>query len=386
MTNETDKPKIVIFSGPRATIQNSAPLVTSEDSTPESGYDLVRSQLLAAPVTVYIEAFSAHPMEKDVRELYGPPDGWVDPATGEFSAVETAVATKPVYKRTLRPEDGPYLLPYAATQSDGQPWTSTYTSAEADRGGARQVFYPDASRIVAEIDRFGLGGDGRNNLMSKMADFDFVRPAPSAGYTKGQPAAERTDVGDGDIAPEIPGEDFFSYAPVRREPALPVLARLTNIVQETMATGKYTGGIWLEGSPTNEETIYWLSLLIDTPVPLVGNASQSGHGTLANDGDHNLVQSTSYITSGIWKDADGQGPRRRGDDPERPDLHRSRRDEGRCPPGRLRRARWPRRNHRQHGVGPGAVVHPRQAQHSPVGPDACLRCRIRSPASCRPTA
>jgi len=89
------KPKIVVFSGPRATIQNSAPLVTSADSPPGQGFDLLRSQLLAAPVTVYIEAFSAHPLEKDVAELYGPPDGWVDPDTGEFSTTATDTATRP---------------------------------------------------------------------------------------------------------------------------------------------------------------------------------------------------------------------------------------------------------------------------------------------------
>ncbi|MBV9594419.1 MAG: asparaginase, partial [Actinobacteria bacterium] len=306
MADEPSKPRIVIFSGPRATIQNSAPLVTSADTPPEEGYDLLRSQLLAAPVTVYIEAFTAHPMEKDVVELYGPPDGWIDPATGEFFEQPSATATRPAYKRTLRPEDGPFLLPYAARQADGQPWTSTYTSDPATPGGARQVFYPDASRIVTEIDRFGLDGGGRNNILHSMADFDFVRPAPSAGYTKGQAERERTDLGTGDIAPEIPGEDFFSYAPVRREPPLPVLARLTNTVARTMATGAYTGAIWLEGSPTNEETIYWLSLLVGTDVPLVGNSSQSGHGTLANDGDHNLVQSVNYITSGVWRDAAGK--------------------------------------------------------------------------------
>jgi L-asparaginase len=86
------KPKIVIFSGPRATIQNSAPLRTSQtrrgDATVE-GYDALRAQRLAAPVTVYVEAYSAHPLEKDAAELYGSPDGYVDPS-GQFSPVKTA--------------------------------------------------------------------------------------------------------------------------------------------------------------------------------------------------------------------------------------------------------------------------------------------------------
>ncbi len=83
------------------------------------------------------------------------------------------------------------------------------------------------------------------------------------------------------------------------------LARLTNMVQRAMAQGEYAGAIWLEGSPTTEESVYWLNLLIDTTVPIVGNASQRMHGMLSNDGDRNIVDSVDYIVSGIWKDANG---------------------------------------------------------------------------------
>ena len=37
----------------------------------------LRAQRLARPVTVYIEQFSAHPLESDMAELYGPPDGYL---------------------------------------------------------------------------------------------------------------------------------------------------------------------------------------------------------------------------------------------------------------------------------------------------------------------
>ncbi|MCH7961583.1 MAG: tryptophan synthase subunit alpha, partial [Planctomycetes bacterium] len=46
------------------------------------------------------------------------------------------------------------------------------------------------------------------------------------------------------------------------------LARVTNTVQRALASGDFAGGIWLEGSPTVEETCYWLSLLIDTDLPI----------------------------------------------------------------------------------------------------------------------
>jgi hypothetical protein len=310
------RPRIVIFSGPRATIQNSAALRTSQSvrrarglagadaAAPES----LRAQRLAAPVTAYVEAYSAHPLEHDAAELYGPVDGWLHPSTGEFSTDEIAGGT-PVYEVVLDPADGPHPLPYAATQANGEPWNGPYD----DAGTARQLFYPDASRIVAEIDRFGLDGYGGNNLMSGLADFDFVRAAPSGGYTKGQPAGRRTDTptpaghrGEpGDLAPEVLGEDFFPYMPMRQEPALPTLAALTNIVADTLKAGDYDGAIWLEGSPTTEETVYWFNLLIPTTRPLIGNCSQYGHGVFGNDGDQNLVQSATYITSKVWADADG---------------------------------------------------------------------------------
>ena len=83
---------------------------------------------------------------------------------------------------------------------------------------------------------------------------------------------------------------------------MPTLARLTNVVQRALSSGAYERAIWLEGSPTTEETTYWLGLLIDTTVPIVGNSSQRTHGMLSNDGDRNIVDSVDYIVSGIWKD------------------------------------------------------------------------------------
>ena len=93
----TTKPRIAHLSGPNATIQNSPPLVTSNKARARRGlpqladsygerlaFDVLRPQRLAAPVTVYVEQFSAHPLERDAAELYGPPDGYLD-AEGRFS-------------------------------------------------------------------------------------------------------------------------------------------------------------------------------------------------------------------------------------------------------------------------------------------------------------
>ncbi|MDA2932915.1 asparaginase domain-containing protein [Acidobacteria bacterium AH-259-D05] len=312
------KPKIAVFSGPTATIQNSQALVTSNKAREKHGlpllnnrdgtplrFDALRAQRLAAPVSVYVEAFSAHPLEQDMGELYAPPDGYINGKTGAFSKKRQSSSDIPVYQVDLRPEDGLYLLPYMALQADGGAWDGHCAFPGAPPEKCRVPFYPDASRIFEEIDRFGLGGNAGNNLLSSKADFDFYRPAPSGGYRKGLPANHRTDVGSGDIPNEIWGEDFFTYTPLSQQPAMPTLARLTNRVQRTLANGTYAGAIWLEGSPTTEETTYWLNLLIDTTVPIVGNSSQRTHGMLSNDGDRNIVDSVDYIVSGIWKDTDG---------------------------------------------------------------------------------
>jgi hypothetical protein len=84
------------------------------------------------------------------------------------------------------------------------------------------------------------------------------------------------------------------------------LARVTNIVQGALKSENYAGAIWLEGSPFVEETIYWLNLIIDTTVPIVGNSSQRPHGAIGNDGDRNIVDAVDYISSRIWADESGK--------------------------------------------------------------------------------
>src|SRR5215471_13165960 len=92
-TAMTHKARIAHLAGPNATIQNTPPLVTSNKARAKQGlplvtnpdgsaarFDVLRPQRLAAPVTVYVEQFSAHPLEADAAELYGPPDGYIDSA------------------------------------------------------------------------------------------------------------------------------------------------------------------------------------------------------------------------------------------------------------------------------------------------------------------
>ena len=314
------RPRIAVFSGPTATIQNSEPLVTTNKAREKYGlplranpdgsparFDVLRAQRLAASVTVYIEQFSAHPLERDAAELYAPPDGYLD-SGGAFHRERTGPGDKPVYEVTLKPEDGLYPLPYMARQANGQAWEMDGTEKNAPAELCRVPFFPDGSRLFEEIDRLGISDEGVGCLLTAKADFDFYRALPSGGYAKGRSAGERTDVGDGDVAPEVRGVDFFPYRPgyLRKEPPMAALARLTNVVQRALSSGKYLGGIWLEGSPFVEETTYWLNLLIDTTLPIVGNSSQRPHGAIGNDGDRNIVDSVDYITSRIWADENGR--------------------------------------------------------------------------------
>src|SRR5438876_4190018 len=197
------KPRIAHLAGSNATIQNSPPLVTSNKARDKYGlprltdsgggalrFDALRAQRLAAPVTLYVEQFSAHPLERDAAELYGPPDGYLD-ASGVFHQERQGPHDVPVYELTLRPEDGLYPLPYMARQANGQAWEDDGATPTAPATQCRQPFYPDASRLFEEIDRLGIGDDGVASLLSAKAAFDFYRALPSGCYTQGLPASQR---------------------------------------------------------------------------------------------------------------------------------------------------------------------------------------------------
>jgi L-asparaginase len=275
------KKRIAVFSGPSSTIANSPPLVTSNkarlsgERKLQGPFDVLVPQLLYEPVRVKIKKFSAHPLEEDASDVYH--DNGKD-----------------YYEVELLPEDGPYLLPYMSRRKDGTPNGTPFEAEDLEnpkiRFGGRQGFYPDASRIFTEIDRTiaGRSDHGEANILATKADFTFIRALPPAGYTK---KGERA------------GVDYFPYKPYALTKNVRVgdLARVTNAVQTALKSGLYDGGIWLEGSPSVEETLYWLSLTVDTDLPIAGNAAQRTHGQLSADGDRNIVDSVDYITCGAGR-------------------------------------------------------------------------------------
>src|SRR5690349_13711985 len=161
------KLRVAHLAGPTATIQNTPPLVTSNKAREKYGlplranpdgstprFDALRLQRLAAPVKVYVEQYSAHALEADAAELYGPPDGYLDGA-GKFSKEKTSADDRPVFEVELKPEDGLYPLPYMARQADGSAWEEECPVPLGQL--QRQGFYPDGSRSFEEIDRTMIG-------------------------------------------------------------------------------------------------------------------------------------------------------------------------------------------------------------------------------------
>jgi hypothetical protein len=316
-------PRIAVFAGPTATVLNTlmGPR-TSQKARAKYGLPLMKDwtghvvqkdqlafQRLAAPVTIYIEQFSALPLERDSAGLFAAPDGYLD-AKNVLHRERTSPTDRPVYEVALRPEDGLYPLPYMARRADGSAWDDWEPAPGSVKGLIRQPFFPDASRLFEEIER--MGSETTGNLSGR-AHFDFFRPAPSGGYVHGLAAAERTDKGTGDIPPEKAGIDYFPYTYKggnatydNFNPSRAMLAKITNVVQDALNAETYRGGLWLEGSPRVEDTIYWLNLLIDSDAMLVGVVANRPNRMLSADGPATIVDAVNLVLSEVWLDAEGR--------------------------------------------------------------------------------
>jgi L-asparaginase len=290
-------PLVAVVAGPTATILNQDPPVTSNKARELHGLppaldwhgrplvaDPLHFQRLAAPVTVYVDAFSAHPLEVDAAARFAPPDGYLD-VSGIFSKERRAATDRPVYAITLLPEDGLYPLPYMARRADGSAW-ERHSPAIGPDGSVRQTFWPDARRFLEEIERTASHLNGN---LSARARFAFHRAAPSAGPS-----------------PEKAGVAFFPYGYCEHFPPQPLLAEITHTVQQALADPDVRGLVWLEGSPRIAETLYWLQLLIDTDRPIVGAAAQRPNHRLGADGAQQFVDAVDYVLSTAWADETGR--------------------------------------------------------------------------------
>lgn len=231
-----DKPTIAIVPT-GGTIQNGLPFVTS--SKAGGPLNVLRAQRLHEPVTVRIRR-----EDRDGNPLA---DGG-----GEFHEV------------TLTSEDGLYLLPYMET---GHEPAQTYSQ-----------FHLAAERVIEEIDRFSVDTNGRNGLLSDVADLRVEM------------------VIDPDTGGELRrGGETFSM----RE-----LVLIANTVNETLAQSDVNACIVTHGTFTTEETAAFLNYTVNSRKPVVVAASQRRHGSIGNDGDWNLWDAVRVAAS---PDAAGKG-------------------------------------------------------------------------------
>ena len=154
------------------------------------------------------------------------------------------------------------------------------------------------------------------------ADFDFYRALPSGGYATGRSAGERTDIGDGDIAPETRGVDFFPYRPgyLRKEPPMAALARVTNVVQRALAQRQILGRDLARRQPVCRRDHLLAQSADRYAVPIVGNSSQrpTAPSPTTATGISSIRSITSPLVSGRRK---RPGLRRRGGDSRRADFY-----------------------------------------------------------------
>src|SRR5258708_20160835 len=111
---------------------------------------LFRSQRLAAPAKVYVEQFTAHPLERDAAKLYAPPDGYLD-KDGQFHKDRRSPDDKPVFEVTLSPDDGLYPMPYMARQAHGRAWEEECADPLAPQERAPHEFYPHRTPTFEEL-------------------------------------------------------------------------------------------------------------------------------------------------------------------------------------------------------------------------------------------
>ena len=229
-------------------------------------------------MTVYVEQFSAHPLESDASELYAPPDGYLG-ADGVLPLNRASVDDRPVYEVTLNPEDGLYLLPYMARQADGSAWEDDRAHPVAPEIRPASPFSPTLSALRGDRPlRTGRGGPGQPALAQ--ADYDFYRVAPSGGYKKGLRAAMRTDSARATSRPEANGHGLLQLQARRTCAATPrtrfVARHEYGAVGDGSRPVRRAGSGWRAARTSKRP--YWLNLLIDTEVPICGNSSQRPHG------------------------------------------------------------------------------------------------------------
>jgi L-asparaginase/Glu-tRNA(Gln) amidotransferase subunit D len=84
------------------------------------------------------------------------------------------------------------------------------------------------------------------------------------------------------------------------------LALIVNAVTKILDSKRYDAVLWVQGSPRVEETLYWLSLLVDTDALICGVSAQRSHQQVSADGPKNISDAVTFIASRLWLDEAGK--------------------------------------------------------------------------------
>ena len=198
---------------------------------------------LAAPAKVCRAVFSA-PVESDVAELYGPPDGYIG-VDGTFRK-ERQSAGISRSEVELKPEDGLFRFHMATA---GRRIGVGGEDALAGRAEWTARLFPDGSAQLQEIDRMSIGVDGALAVccppLRQSISTAACRPGASPKVAAG-PCAHRQRRGD--IPPEshiISVISLITSPSGRRDRHS---RRRPTIMQALVASGDYDGVIWTQAA------------------------------------------------------------------------------------------------------------------------------------------
>ena len=271
-------------------------------------FDALRPQRLAAPVTVYVEQFSAHPLERDAAELYGPPDGYLD-ASGAF------------HRERQGPDDVAGLRDHAA--SGRRPLSAAIHGPPGRRSGVgrrrrgarRRRPNGLASRSTPTArgsSRRSTGWastrrrrehavlEGRVRLLPRRAVRRLQEGPAGCGADGRRDGRHRARGARPRFLPVPPGPPARRAADGDPRPPDQRRAASARAAGGTPAPSGSRAARPSRRRPTGSTSSS------TRPSPICGNASQRPHGALGNDGDRNIVDSVDYIVSRIWAGADGR--------------------------------------------------------------------------------
>ena len=283
---------------------------TNRDGS-DQRFDVLRAATACGAGDGLCGCFSAHPLEADAAELYGAARRLsrrqgrfrkerAVPRTSQSSRSKSAPRTVSIrfhtWRAGRRSSLGRRMRRRRAPRREGTARLLSRRLAQfrGDRpavGRRRRRGQPD---LVVRRSRF-LSRAAARRLHQRPAGVAAHRPSARA-TSRRRPAARISSPTSRIIIGESPPRPALARSPIR--------------CRRSWRAGNTTARSAPKEVPQIEETAYWFNLLIDTTVPICGNAAQRPHGQISNDGPKNIADSVEYIASRVW--ADRQGRNRAG--------------------------------------------------------------------------